>query len=168
MYPSKWIVIIVVSLVVLFVLYAVGRKEVRTEIFINATPGEVWAVLTDAPGYKDWNPVLVPVEGNYKEGTTLKYKMIQPDGKQSIVESKVVKMRPQVELNQFGGIPLVLTFDHHWVLEPTEGGTNVIQWEQYRGIGVPFWNPSWVEIAYNQANERLRNQVIQLKEMSSN
>ena len=55
------------------------------------------------------------------------------------------------ELNQFGGLRGVLTFDHTWRLEPVAGGTRVTQHEEYRGIGVWFWDPAWVEEAYRDA-----------------
>ena len=42
----------------------------------------------------------------------------------------------------------MLAFDHTWRLEPVPGGTRVIQHEEYRGIGVWFWDPAWYEVAY--------------------
>lgn len=66
---------------------------------------------------------------------------------------------PDSELNQVGGIPGVLTFDHTWRLEVVDGGTRVTQSEEYRGIGVLFWDPAWVEEAYEQANFNLRDRV---------
>ena len=54
----------------------------------------------------------------------------------------------------------VLTFDHTWRLEPVADGTRVTQHEEYRGIGVWFWDPAWVEEAYGDGlvalEERLR------------
>ena len=42
----------------------------------------------------------------------------------------------------------MLTFDHTWRLEAVDGGTRVTQFEEYKGIGVLFWDPAWVEEAY--------------------
>lgn len=53
----------------------------------------------------------------------------------------------------------MLTFDHTWRLEVVDGGTRVTQSEEYRGIGVLFWDPAWVEEAYEQANFNLRDRV---------
>ena len=122
----------------------------------------VWAVLTYASGYKAWNPVLVPVEGNLLEGQKLKYQMTQPGGKQSEITARVKKMVQLKELNQGGGIPGILTFDHKWLLEPVNEGTRVIQHEEYRGVGVLFWDASWVEPAYRNVNEALRTRVVHL------
>ena len=120
--------------------------------------------MTDAPRYEAWNPVLVRVEGEYREGAELTNLVREPSGKESVMQSTVVKMTVERELNQFGGIRGLLTFDHQWLLEPIDGGTRVVQHEEYRGLGVWFWDASWVEPAYRKANEALRERVAQLKQ----
>ncbi|MGD9057176.1 MAG: SRPBCC domain-containing protein [Desulfobacterales bacterium] len=149
----------------LFILPLVfgGCKAAHTEITIPADPEIIWSVLTDASGYKAWNPVLVPIEGDLREGEKLKYQMTQPDGKQSDIMARVKKMVELKELNQGGGIPGILTFDHKWLLEPVNEGTRVTQHEEYRGIGVLFWDASWVGPAYRNVNEALKNRVAHLK-----
>lgn len=137
-----------------------GSKTVHTSIVIKAPPAQVWAVLTDAPSYKEWNPTFIDVEGEYEVGKTLTNK-VKEEGKVVTIKSKVIKMDENRELNQFGGIRGVLTFDHRWILEPVEGGTKVIQTETYRGIWVWFWDESWVEPAYSRANEALRDRVLE-------
>ncbi|MEW8685843.1 MAG: SRPBCC domain-containing protein [Candidatus Thiodiazotropha sp.] len=147
---------------ILMVFTLFGHVIVHTEIEIPASPEEVWAILMDKDGYKEWNPVLIPVEGNLKEGEKLKYRMIQPDGKESLVDTKVIKLEERNLLNQYGGIPGILTFTHKWILEPAGNGTRVIQHEEYRGIGVWFWDYSWVEPTYRKANEALKSRVFSL------
>ena len=142
----------------------IGCSSVHTEITIPAEPEVVWSVITDADGYKEWNPVLVPIEGNLRDGEKIKYQMTQPDGKQSEVMARVKTMVSLHELNQGGGIPGILTFDHKWLLEPVDGGTKVTQHEEYRGIGVLFWDYSWVEPTYAQANEALKKRVLRIVE----
>ena len=75
-----------------------------------------------------------------------------PDGSVSSVTPTVRHLEEYAVLNQTGGIPGVLTFDHTWTLEAVEGGTRVVQYEEYRGIGVLFWNPGWVEAAYRRGD----------------
>ena len=137
-----------------------GHKKVHAELVIPAPPATIWAVLTDAPRYKEWNPVFVNVTGEHKEGATLTYQMKGQSGKVSSVTAKINKLVFEREINQGGGIPGILTFDHHWVLEPVDGGTKVTQWEQYRGVGVWFWDPSWFEGQYQEAIESLRDRVM--------
>ena len=140
-----------------------GCGTVHTEIVIQASPATVWSVLMDVPGYKEWNPVLIPLEGEFEQGEKLTYQMNQPDGKQSNVTAKVIKLVNEKVLNQFGGIPGILTFNHKWLLEPVDGKTRVIQHEEYRGVWVWFWDYSWVEPAYQKVNEALRDRVTQLQ-----
>ncbi len=153
-----WIVASVMVLVVALAL--TGRKSVHAELLIPASPEAIWSVLTDAGGYKDWNPVFTSVEGEYREGAEMAYRMRDASGTETDVTATVVKLDEPRELNQFGGMRGILTFDHHWFLEPVDGGTRVTQHEEYRGIGVWFWDPSWFESAYARANEALRNRVL--------
>ena len=155
----KWILIIGVPVVLLIVLYVTGRKSVHTEIIIPADPEKIWAVLMDVPGYKEWNPVLIPLEGEFTEGARLKYEMVQPDGNKSELNAKVIKMVDQKLLNQFGGIPGILTFNHKYILDPVDEGSRVTIHEDYRGIGVLFWDAGWVEPAYEKINIELKERV---------
>jgi hypothetical protein len=159
----KWSAILIGATVM--ALSLTGCATVHTEIEIKATPEEVWSVLMDKEGYTEWNPVLIPVEGNLVEGEKLKYRMINHDGTESLVDTKVIKLEEQKLLNQYGGIPAILTFNHKWILEPIADGTRVTQHEEYRGIGVWFWDYGWVEPTYAKANAALKVQVVQLKGM---
>ena len=89
--------------------------------------------------------------------------MTQPNGEIGEIEAEVIKIEEEKELNQYGGMWGILTFDHKYILEPVEGGTRVTQHEEYRGIGVLFWDASWVEPAYGRVNEALRDRVIDIK-----
>ena len=140
-----------------------GCASVHTETVINATPSEVWAVLSDPSGYKEWNPVLVPLEGELRQGEKVNYAMTDSEGKTSEVKAKVIEVVPERKLNQYGGIWGIVTFEHTWELEPVDGGTRVTQHEEYRGVYVPFWDYSWVEPAYSSVNEALKARVLALK-----
>ena len=153
---SKWIVITILLLIAVVAAALLARKSVRAELTIQATPEEVWAVLTDPTSYKDWNPILVSVAGEFVEGRKLSVEMANPDGSTTNVTPLVKKLVPNTELNQFGGFFGVLTYDHTWTLKAVDGGTRVTQFEEYRGIGVWFWDPEWVGRAYRQANENLK------------
>lgn len=134
-----------------------GCATVHTEVFVPAPPEVVWGVLTDANGYADWNPVFIDADGHYAEGESVRYRVREPDGSEHAIEAKVVRVESSRLLNQFGGRRGILVFDHEWRLQPVQGGTLVTQHEEYRGVGVWFWDESWVEPAYRQANEALRS-----------
>ena len=143
------------------VLALTGRKSVHTEIVIPAPPEAVWAVLSDPAHFSEWNPVIVDVQGAYREGEQVTNRVII-DGSESTMASRVVRVEPNRLLNQRGGPSGILTFDHTWQLEPVENGTHVRQREEYRGIGVWFWDASVMEPLYGQANEALRARVLDL------
>ena len=146
--------------VVLVALALAGCKSVDAQLTIPAPPEKIWSVLMEGENYGEWNPVLVEVDGEFEEGATLTYQMMTESGEPTEVEARVIKLDPRQELNQAGGIWGILTFDHHWLLEPVEGGTRVTQHEDYTGIGVLFWDPSWFESAYARGNRALRDRVI--------
>lgn len=68
--------------------------------------------------------------------------------------------RPARCLNQFGGYPGVITSDHHYVLQPKDGGTHVTQREDYTGLYVHFWDADWLEPAYSKVKKALRAEVL--------
>ena len=161
---SKWMIALLIIVAVLVILYIAGRKSAHSEIIIEASTSEVWSILTDVPQIKEWNSVLIPLEGDLRIGNTVNYEFHQDENNVSTMPAKVKQMIDAELLNQGGGIPGVLTFDHRYILEEVNEGTKVIIHEEYRGIMVPFWNPDPVERAYGRLLEELRERVIKLKE----
>ena len=158
----KW----VVGLLVLAIITIVGvgllqTKTFHVETFIAAPPEKVWKVLMDTASYPDWNPTFIKVEGTYEEGSTVT-NLVQEPNKTTSIQAKVKRVLPKQLLNQSGGLPGVITFDHHWKLEPAKAGTMVIQHEIDRGFYLFFWDSSWVQPAYERTSEALRERVLEL------
>jgi len=143
-----------------------GHKEVYTEIFIEAAPEEVWAVITDAGSYPDWNPVIVEARGNYGPEAKIDNLVVENGEKQVWIKSKVQVFDPPRHLNQFGGYLGVITFDHHYILEQRDGGTRVVQREDYTGFYVHFWDAEWLTPAYNRVNQALKAEVLRRRDLS--
>ncbi len=160
---SKWFLFVGLPLLVVLVLALIGRKSVHAEIFINAKPSQIWKVLMDKSAYKEWNTVLIPIKGNLVEGAIVDYEFYQEENNKSVIPSKVKKITENKFLNQGGGIPGVLTYNHKYILEEITEGTKVVIHEDYRGIGVHFWNPAPVEKAYERLCTNLKNRVETLK-----
>jgi len=161
----KWIVGIVLSLSLAFaILFLLGRKTFHAEITIDATPEEVWSVLTDVSNYAAWNPLLVPISGGIREGAEVEYRMTQPDGTQSVMKSRVGKVVALKELHQHAGITGILTAHHSYRLEPTQGGTRLLQHEVDNGVAMLFWDSSWVQPTYEEVNQALKRHVEGLRE----
>ncbi|MEL6254461.1 MAG: SRPBCC family protein [Bacteroidota bacterium] len=160
---SKWMIGLGILLLILIVVYAVGRKSAHAEIMIPATKEKIWNVLTDASAVKEWNTILIPLEGTYAEGNKIKYEFRQEGKEPAIMDATVAKMLKEELLNQKGGLPLVITFDHKYMLEEVEGGTKLTIHEEYRGLMVPFWDPSGVEKAYAKLADALKKRVTEIK-----
>jgi hypothetical protein len=142
---------------------SLGHHEVYTETIIAAEPEEVWAVITDASNYKNWNPVITNAEGTYAKGATIINTVVEDGKKPTTIKSKVVKFAPPYHLNQFGGYRGIITFDHHYILEKVDAGTKVIQKEEYTGFYVNFWDSAWVVPAYSRVNKALKQEVTRNK-----
>lgn len=156
---SKWMIAALILVAVLLILYVMGQKSVHHEITIHASPEKVWSVLTNTSKYDSWNPVMKLLEGEVKEGQSVTYQFTQDVENVSEIPSKVKEMIPNQLLNQGGGIPFILTFDHKYILEPSDHGSKLIIHEDYRGIGVNFWNPKPVEAAYARLNEAIKKRA---------
>ena len=151
--------IVFTIIVLLVILVLTGRKSVHHEIVIQASPATVWQVLVDTDQYHQWNPTMELLEGKIKEGNKVKYRFTQDETNSSEINAQVIVVDPPNLLNQKGGIPLILTFNHRYTLEQMDENTKVIIHENYRGIGVNFWNPAPVEAAYGRLNEALKIRV---------
>ena len=161
---SKWFLFAGIPLIILFILALTGRKSVHAEITINAKPQQVWNVLMDIESYPDWNSVLVPINGEFAERTTVGYMFYQDENTESLIPSKVKKMIDNQLLNQGGGMIGILTYNHKYLLQVVPEGTKIIIHEDYKGIGVHFWNPAPVEKAYKRLCSQIKQRVETLNE----
>ena len=159
LFSSKLFLILLILTAALVVLVITGRKSAHAEVIVSATPDAVWNVLSDLSQYKQWNTVLIPVEGQLQKNQKIKYEFTDVNGNKSIIPSTVKQIIPNQLLNQAGGLPLVLTFDHQYILQAEEDKTKIIIHEEYHGIGVHFWDPEPVEKAYQRLAKALAEHV---------
>ena len=137
-------------------------KTFEAEITIAAPPEKIWAVLMDTGAYPDWNPTFVEVSGPYLVGTKISSRVRKPDGAFVEMRPTLKTLVPNRELQQGGGMPGVLTYNHSWTLQPVEGGTLVRQIDVDRGAFLWFWDTSWIEPSFRLANEALARRVLDL------
>lgn len=50
---------------------SVSHRTIYTDILINATPEQVWSVLTDTASYKKWSAFLVDIQGEIRDGAKI-------------------------------------------------------------------------------------------------
>ena len=125
------------SYLLILSLVMMGCSEVSTQIVIPASPVEVWKVLVDTKGYKDWNPTWRPKEGSLQQGAYIKYDYTQP-GEDPIEMRFIVgkSVRPVVIEQSAGTSGLLPTSIVGF--EEVEDGTRVTQIESFSGILVLF------------------------------
>jgi hypothetical protein len=119
--------------------------QLHTEIEIDATSDQVWAILTDFTAYPAWNPFIKYIHGILQHGARLEVR-IQPSG------ARGMSFRPSVlmvdagrELRWLGCFLLPGVFDgeHRFVIESLASGkVRFRQSEQFSGMLVPVFRGS--------------------------
>jgi hypothetical protein len=115
--------------------------EVKTEIEIEATPEQVWAILLDFPSHPAWNPFIRSIEGVAKVGDRLTVS-IQPKGAKAMTfRPALLTVIPNSELRWLGHLLLPGIFDgeHYFqITQLTPRRVKFIQGERFSGILVLF------------------------------
>jgi hypothetical protein len=117
------------------------RRNVASEIEIDASPERVWSILTDLPHHPDWDPFIRQIEGALVEGSSLKVRIKPPGGREVTFRPKVLRAEPGRQLRWLGrlGLPFLLDGEHSWTIEPLgESRIRFVQQEEFRGLLVPF------------------------------
>lgn len=118
-------------------------RELRTVIQISAPIERVWQVLTDFEKWKDWNPMVNQVSGSASVRSSLKITMCGSDGKKSMqYKATVLEANPPKNFRwraiMISGF--MFTNDRVFELSEKNGGTELVNAEQFSGLMVPlFW-----------------------------
>ena len=60
----------------LFVLHE--DSSVRADVLIDRSPSDVWKVISDSAAYPNWNPFITRVDGDFREGATIRIVLALP------------------------------------------------------------------------------------------
>ena len=114
-------------------------RRIDTEIFIAASPDQVWRVLTDFAAYPQWNPFILSIEGRAEWGARLTVR-IQAGGEQHVFKPVVLQATAATQLRWLGrvGFPGVFDGEHGFELRPEGSGTRLLQTESFQGFLVPL------------------------------
>ena len=110
---------------------------VATTIDIDATPAELWRVLTDLPGHDQWNPFMSNARGELRVGG--KFAFDAQVGKRRLKIKARFKTVDEERALSWGGpgvwVVGKILRAHHWIrLTPIDGGTRVDHGEDFRGL----------------------------------
>jgi hypothetical protein len=81
-------------------------KSYEVTALIEAGPERIWSILTDAPGYPDWDSGVERVDGQIGPGETIKVFSKLSPGRAFPV--KVTDLQPAERMVWSGGMPLGL------------------------------------------------------------
>ena len=113
-------------------------KEFKARITISASSETIWAILTDAPRYPDWDPGMIRLEGTIAQGEKITaYTKISPDRAFPVTVDIVEKGKKMtwssaMPLGAFRG---VRTFT---LVEQGDGTVHFTAQEQFTGWMLPL------------------------------
>lgn len=113
------------------------KKEIKTQITIEASPNRVWEVLTDFEQYSAWNPFIKSIKGQVKTGNKIIVRLEPPGGKGMTFKPKVLVFETNKEFKWIGHLFFQGLFDgeHRFeLIDNGDGTTTFIQAEKFRGI----------------------------------
>jgi len=117
------------------------RKELVTEIDIDAPVEEVWKALTDFDAYPRWNPMIIRASGELRVGERLKVRF-EPEGSRGhTFRPRLMVVDPGRELRWLGWPRLPAFFDteHYWTMEAKpDGRTHLSHGTVVRGLLAPM------------------------------
>jgi len=138
--------------------------EIKTNIEIESTPEDIWAILVDFPAYSEWNPFIRSITGTAKRGARLKVSIQPVDGKPMVFKPVVLTATPGKELRWLGRLlfPGIFDGEHYFRIEPVSARrVKFIQGEKFSGVLVAFARSSLDRgtkrgfVAMNQALKNL-------------
>ncbi len=118
-------------------------KVLETQIRIDASPAQVWAVLTDFEKYPDWNPFIKSFTGEVAVGHTIKVRLEPPGGNGMTFTPIVLVFEENKEFRWLGKLVFKGLFDgeHRFkLIDNGDGSTTFVQSEQFSGILVPLFS----------------------------
>lgn len=141
------------------------KKQLETEIEINAPAERVWKVLTDFHAHPIWNPFIKELRGKPAVGEKLRVFIQPPGGKGMVFKPTVLKAEENRELRWLGKLIISGLFDgeHYFRIEPIdENRVRFIHGEIFSGLLVRLFSKSLDEgtlSGFRQMNEALKRRA---------
>lgn len=114
--------------------------ENRNELLIQASPEEVWKVLTDLGKHAEWNPLIYRAEGKIEVGQKVKV-LARTASRDMSFNCLVVKVESNREFQWIWNVvlPFLLKGEHIFKIELVdEDSVRYIDREIFTGLLLPF------------------------------
>jgi len=111
------------------------NSSIRTEIWIDSSPQQVWQVLTATEDYPSWNPMISHLAGKLREGNVIEF--TEGTGSDSMTfHPQLLSVRTAQELRWKGNVLMPGLFDgeHRFFLEKQGDKTHLVQSEEFTGL----------------------------------
>jgi hypothetical protein len=149
--------------------------ELTTSVDIDATPERVWQVLTDLPGYAEWNPFITAAEGAFVVGDRVSMSVppvnafVQPRLRPTVLEvDPGRRLRMWSRLDRLG-IPGLFNVELTMTLTDHDGGVRLWQQDRYGGLLAPLLIGSLNRhrmAAYTAMNDALKQRAEETEDPS--
>ncbi len=111
-------------------------KQFSAEVDINGTPEQVWAVLTNAAAYPDWDPNMNSIEGSISLGEQL---VLHTTLSKRAFKVNVKELSTNKRMVWTSGMPLGLfKGERTFEITPTDNGVHFRLHEVFSGIMSPL------------------------------
>lgn len=137
--------------------------SIHTTIDINATPNQVWEILTDFDKYSEWNPFVKKIEGDIAVGNRFKAEIGNMKFKPVVIAFEKGKVFEWLGHFLIPGV----FFDgqHKFELISNQDGTTTLNHsEKFKGILVPLMKKKLMtetKVDFESLNEALKKRAEQ-------
>ncbi len=124
-------------------------KSYSAEININASPEDVWQILTDGDAYPQWDPGMDRIEGAFALGEKISfYTKLSPDRAFPVT---ITAFEPSQQMVLTGGMPAGLFKSErtHTLASEGNGGTKFTTREIFSGPLLPLFGRSIPDLTEN-------------------
>jgi hypothetical protein len=115
-------------------------KHLHSEIVIDASPAQVWEIISEFGVYPEWNPFIRRISGQMRVGSKLEAFLQPPGGRGMTFRPTVLVVEPEREFRWIGslGIPGIFDGEHRFSIEPVgPERTRFVQEERFSGVLAP-------------------------------
>ncbi len=107
----------------------------HTELRIEASPQQVWEVLTDLEAYPQWNPMAKQAQGRLEVGAKL---LLHLAALPFPVGAQIRALDPGRLLRWGGGASIILDVEHYFEVHPDGEHTRFVHGEIFGGLLGPL------------------------------